>query len=311
MTNEDLVRLATLVAKMTPGPWRRWNEPASVRCVWRDELPAGSECIESGGTQFAFGVAVAAVPRMNDADTDGIVALRNAADGLIAFVLEHEQSAAWCRADVERFRADRDASFEQTTRLLEQLKRWQDEFCLIVDARDECVKQRNEVQRQLELATKGSSDHLRRLEEAIGRIRQLEHEMSNAHDQSMRFAGVRWCECGQPWKPAAGLFGTTEETRCPACVLKDMVAELEHKDAEAGELCRADRAANCDHEDQLHRQLARVYCERDQARQLAMTLLECVESAEADTSCWVADDQMLSDEDRETVKGWDEEDEEE
>ena len=34
-------------------------------------------------------------------------------------------------------------------------------------------------------------------------------------------AGVRWCSCGQPWKPAAGLFGTTEETRCHACVLRD------------------------------------------------------------------------------------------
>jgi hypothetical protein len=32
---------------------------------------------------------------------------------------------------------------------------------------------------------------------------------------------VRWCSCGQPWVPAAGLYGTTEETRCPGCVLRE------------------------------------------------------------------------------------------
>ena len=31
---------------------------------------------------------------------------------------------------------------------------------------------------------------------------------------------IRWCECGQPWIPVAGLDGTTEETRCPACGLR-------------------------------------------------------------------------------------------
>ncbi len=39
-------------------------------------------------------------------------------------------------------------------------------------------------------------------------------------------ARLHWCECGQPWIPAAGLYGTTEETRCCACVLRDMVAAL-------------------------------------------------------------------------------------
>jgi len=41
--------------------------------------------------------------------------------------------------------------------------------------------------------------------------------------------GVRWCDCGQPWKPAAGLFGTTEENHCPACVLRDMLQKSERK----------------------------------------------------------------------------------
>jgi hypothetical protein len=34
---------------------------------------------------------------------------------------------------------------------------------------------------------------------------------------------IRECECGQPWRPAAGLYGTTEETRCQACVLREML----------------------------------------------------------------------------------------
>lgn len=34
------------------------------------------------------------------------------------------------------------------------------------------------------------------------------------------FRGMRVCECGQAWRPAPGLFGTTEETSCPACRLR-------------------------------------------------------------------------------------------
>jgi hypothetical protein len=37
---------------------------------------------------------------------------------------------------------------------------------------------------------------------------------------------IRWCKCGQPWVPAAGLYGTTEETRCQACGLRDQVERL-------------------------------------------------------------------------------------
>ena len=34
------------------------------------------------------------------------------------------------------------------------------------------------------------------------------------------FWGMRAFECGQAWRPAPGLFGTTEETSCPACRLR-------------------------------------------------------------------------------------------
>lgn len=38
---------------------------------------------------------------------------------------------------------------------------------------------------------------------------------------------IRECECGQPWRAAFGLYGTTEETRCQACVLRDMLKRTE------------------------------------------------------------------------------------
>lgn len=44
---------------------------------------------------------------------------------------------------------------------------------------------------------------------------------------------LRVCACGQPWRPAAGLYGTTEETRCHACVLRDL---LKRADAEVERL---------------------------------------------------------------------------
>lgn len=40
-----------------------------------------------------------------------------------------------------------------------------------------------------------------------------------------RLPRVRWCACGQPWLPAVGLYGTTEETACQACVLRRGLAE--------------------------------------------------------------------------------------
>lgn len=37
----------------------------------------------------------------------------------------------------------------------------------------------------------------------------------------------RTCSCGQAWKPAAGLYGTTEENECQACVLRRLLSEVE------------------------------------------------------------------------------------
>lgn len=37
-------------------------------------------------------------------------------------------------------------------------------------------------------------------------------------------ARLRWCECGQPYLPLAGLYQTTEQTRCQACTLREMMA---------------------------------------------------------------------------------------
>jgi hypothetical protein len=58
----DTEKLRALLAAATPGPWREWQQHESTRCVWKDTLPHGSACIESTGTVFALGVAVAATP---------------------------------------------------------------------------------------------------------------------------------------------------------------------------------------------------------------------------------------------------------
>ncbi len=50
---------------------------------------------------------------------------------------------------------------------------------------------------------------------------------------------LRWCACGQPWLPAAGLYGTTEETQCPGCVLR----AASERDAEELRRLRALRSA--------------------------------------------------------------------
>jgi len=34
---------------------------------------------------------------------------------------------------------------------------------------------------------------------------------------------IRWCRCGQPFLPAVGLYGTAEEQRCQACVLRSVL----------------------------------------------------------------------------------------
>ncbi len=36
---------------------------------------------------------------------------------------------------------------------------------------------------------------------------------------------MRECVCGQPWRPAGGLYGTTEETQCQACTLRALLAK--------------------------------------------------------------------------------------
>lgn len=43
---------------------------------------------------------------------------------------------------------------------------------------------------------------------------------------------VRWCACGRPWVPATGLYGTTEQTECSACVLQKMLKRMEKERAE-------------------------------------------------------------------------------
>lgn len=44
------------------------------------------------------------------------------------------------------------------------------------------------------------------------------------------FIGMRACECGQAWLPAPGLFGTTDETECPACRLRKLNKEFRDRE---------------------------------------------------------------------------------
>jgi hypothetical protein len=44
------------------------------------------------------------------------------------------------------------------------------------------------------------------------------------------FIGMRACKCGQAWLPAPGLFGTTEETECPACRLRKLNKEFRDRE---------------------------------------------------------------------------------
>lgn len=66
----------------------------------------------------------------------------------------------------------------------------------------------------------------------------------------------RECECGQPWLPAVGRYGTTEETRCPACVLRDRLVKIERERDELARY-RGDVLAGCDIErgGKLYRQV--------------------------------------------------------
>ena len=51
-------------------------------------------------------------------------------------------------------------------------------------------------------------------------------DLVNYRESYDKHVNVRWCACGQPWVPAAGLFGTTEETQCPGCTLRMMNKKL-------------------------------------------------------------------------------------
>lgn len=52
-------------------------------------------------------------------------------------------------------------------------------------------------------------------------------EIASLKSQLAEWDAFRQCPCGQAWKPVAGLFGTTEEVTCPACVLRRMRAREE------------------------------------------------------------------------------------
>ena len=64
---QRLAEIRARVEKATPGPWRPEREPPPCKGVWVDDLPDGSVPVESTGTAFALGVAVAASPRNEDA----------------------------------------------------------------------------------------------------------------------------------------------------------------------------------------------------------------------------------------------------
>lgn len=65
---EELDEIERLAKAATPGPWRPEREPPPVGNAWFDELPTGAVPIESRGTAFALGVAVAGAARRADAE---------------------------------------------------------------------------------------------------------------------------------------------------------------------------------------------------------------------------------------------------
>ncbi len=77
VTAEELAEIERLDREATPGPWRRWAQPEGVACFWKDALPPGSICLESTGTVFALGVAVAAIPEGCDADSQIVATSRD------------------------------------------------------------------------------------------------------------------------------------------------------------------------------------------------------------------------------------------
>ena len=67
---------------------------------------------------------------------------------------------------------------------------------------------------------------------------------------------VRWCACGQPWLPAVGLNGTTDETQCQACTLRRLLRK-------AMDTIAAERAKRCETCAYGHREDAGMVCNND------------------------------------------------
>ena len=70
-------------------------------------------------------------------------------------------------------------------------------------------------------------DALKVIEEAKERRHELAHaqivQQSTAAGESTLPSDLRECACGDVWRPAVGLYGTTDETRCCACTLREML----------------------------------------------------------------------------------------
>lgn len=71
-------------------------------------------------------------------------------------------------------------------------------------------------------------EHVKRLEPMIKLLQTmknlgLDKDIDSLNERLM----LRTCKCGQAWKPAQGVFGTTEESTCPACVLRAAKQKLE------------------------------------------------------------------------------------
>jgi len=75
-------------------------------------------------------------------------------------------------------------------------------------------------------------------------VQRLRHEIREIWDawnktsaalatEREQHADLRWCKCGQPWKPAAGFWGTTEEAVCHACTLRGMLEKARAERDEA------------------------------------------------------------------------------
>ena len=81
-TAEQRAEWARLADEATPGPWRPGREPPPVCNDWFDRLPVGTHPVESTGTLFALGAAVAATAHAGDAAF--IAASRDAVPALLA-----------------------------------------------------------------------------------------------------------------------------------------------------------------------------------------------------------------------------------